>query len=199
MEDRLTITQLNFKEMQLFSKYYGVKELEKNETFWDDAFKAYSPDCEVALPLAYNPLSVRLALENLNCTAGDCGACCSYPYIYIKKSDIDRILASGLVGVGELDSLIKRDKDNALYFDGTKGCPMLENYSCRIYHVRPDVCYLFPLQSPQKTVFAGKELKQTVVRIRCRPAFDMVRFIISNAVKETGGTLLPNLQIINGG
>jgi Fe-S-cluster containining protein len=195
MEESLTITTLNEVEMTLFARYHGVTDLEKRDDFWDHAFKVYAGEI-LPLPMAYNPPSVRYYLDCLKCRPGECGGCCHYGRIDVRIWDIERILESGLVNPGELDKLLQKDKDGALYFDGSKGCPMLEENACRIYRCRPDVCYLFPLQGSSSARVDGKQINQMTMKIQCRQSWDVARKIITATVLQTNGMLLPNMQVI---
>jgi Fe-S-cluster containining protein len=186
---------LSQAEQFLFSKWNGVKNLADREEFWSDVFDQYSKDAtNVILPIAFNPQSVRMALELLDCPPGECGECCRYERIPIFEYDVERIVSNTPYTkkeIYELSTII----DKKVYLNGKDGCPFLKDNRCTIYKCRPDGCYLFPLQSPKDAEVNGKKVQQMTIRIKCRPALWVARKIILRALKE-GNVLLPNLIVI---
>jgi len=185
---------MNRTEQELFSKWYG-KDFVNDDAFWDDVFQHYSKDgTNIALPLALNPQSARMAFDMLDCPPGKCGECCRYEKIPLHQYDVERITAN--------TSFIKEEIlkfciviDKKVYLNGKDDCPFLDNNTCKIYKFRPDGCYLFPLQSPIEAEANGKKIQQMTIRLKCRPALEVARKIILRALDDNR-VLLPNLTII---
>ena len=180
-------------EQRLFATYWGIKRLEKREEFWEDAYRVFlTEQLNVALPLKYNPVTVRMILDMLDC--GECGDCCRYTKIPITQQDVERIIEHTSYTQKSLKRVVQT-KDNELYLSGD--CPFLKDNSCTIYKWRPDTCYLFPIQS-SKAVWSvdGEFTQQMFFRIKCRQALAVVRTIFNKAMTPNR-LLLPNLTLIS--
>lgn len=190
--------QLDEGEIKLFSKYWGNNDLVNNEEFWGDIYAYYSKEPHDApLPLRYTPTSARMVLEMLNCPPGKCGACCStYKVVRITAYDVERIIKRTSYDFEYLKGIIGlKDKDGNFFMNSyPNGCPFLKKNKCTIYEARPDACYLFPIGCRDATQEGGAVL-QMIIRIRCRPALDVTRELIAQAMKGDK-LLLPDLTII---
>jgi len=120
------------------------------------------------LPLQWHPFSVRMCHDRFHCE--QCGACCRYDKVPVRPHDIKR--------APEIRPYLSEDGKHLV----TKGgCPFLKDNRCSIYDRRPDTCWLFPLQSPVKGTFEGKEIELVAVRLRCKAALNVVRLVLSES------------------
>ncbi len=175
--------KLTSGEARLYARWTG-RDFINLEEYWEDVFKSMI-DMDVPLPYRYNPVTVRMIHEMLKCPPGKCGICCNYPQVPLAKHDIKRMEQAGI----KLPE-IKQKEDGTLYFDCSNGCPFLRNNTCTIYNkYRPDACWLFPVQPK-------KDSELLFMRIKCKPAMDVIRKVITEAVKENNWLLLPNLICI---
>ena len=169
------MAELTKREQMLFVQYGGNQDLVNNDEFWQAAFDCYSQEIKsVPLPLRYNPLTVRMIHDMLDCPPGECGKCCYYIKIPLKANDIKRITEN--TSYNDLDRLIVIDKDGSKYFTGQPdGCPFLKDNTCTIYKYRPDVCYLFPIQSGMfATTSDGQQIQQMYIRVKCPQTMKIV-------------------------
>lgn len=125
---------------------------------WDKAYedKEYS---SIVLPYKWHPYSVRKVQDLFHCER--CGECCKYDRVPISKQDIDR--------APEIMPYVQAI-DGKEYLITKGGCPFLKG-GCSIYERRPDVCWLYPLQSP--VTFENTE--RMVIRLRCKAALSVVK------------------------
>lgn len=182
---------------KLYAKYWGGKDLAHSDEFWEDVFEYYSQDYRDApLPLEYNPSTVRMVLDMLDCPPGVCGECCRYNRIRVKPNDIQRIIDNTEYTQEELDKLVIVDGNKMFLKGQPDGCPFLVDNACLIHPFRPDGCYLFPIQSSKEVISDGNEIKQMQIRIKCRPALYIARRMITKVIDKGGKLLLPDLTII---
>lgn len=184
-------------EQYLFSKYWGREDLAKCDEFWEDVYGYYSKEiADAPLPLEYNPLTLRMVSEMLDCSPGECGLCCFYKKVQLKANDILRIIDSKSATEEELTKLIQKDSEGNRYMSCyPNGCYFLKDKQCSIYKYRPDTCYLFPFSGSDASM-DGKNVRQMQIRIRCRPALVLTRKLIEKSVANGDRLLLPNLMII---
>jgi Fe-S-cluster containining protein len=184
-------------EQALFSKYWGRHDLANYDEFWEDIFQYYSQELHSApLPLEYNPLSVRMVHDMLDCPPGKCGKCCFYKRVHLSAHDILRIIDSKSATEEELSKIIQKDEKGERYMScSPAGCYFLKDNVCSIYKYRPDICYIFPFGSSDCEM-DGRKTSQMTIRIRCKPALDLTRDLITKALKKGDKLLLPNLMII---
>jgi len=169
-------------EARLYSKYYGMDFID-DDKFWDDVL-IYMKDFDIPMPMRYNPQTVRLVHEILDCPPGNCGGCCNYQEVPLSRNDIKRLNKAGI----ELPPVLTKPNGNQ-YFSCLNGCPFLIENSCSIYSHRPDACWVFPAQHVD-----GNDLLH--IRVRCPASVRVIREIITSAVKENNFLLLPNLLCI---
>jgi Fe-S-cluster containining protein len=146
---------------------------------WDKAFDDYY-DRSVAIPLRFNPFSIRRCHDLLKCE--QCGACCHYAAVPVGKHDIER--------APEIAPYVK---DGKLITKG--GCPMLVDNKCSIYERRPDTCWLFPLQTPTTVELDGKKTNLILVRLKCRAALNVAKAILLEAEKDGQLEVQQNLSL----
>ncbi len=180
---------LTSNEQKLFAKYYGRKYLLEDDSFWEDVFMLLSGHI-ILLPLAYNPKTVRVILDLLECEK--CGKCCYYKDIPITGADIDRIIDNTKYNLEYFDRVIVK---NSLCGQ-PDGCPFLEDNKCKIYKFRPDTCYFYPIQGSVDAIINDKPNRQMRIKIKCLSSLNVARKIITKALSEENGILLPNLTII---
>jgi len=186
-------------EQFLFSKYWGRNDLTECDEFWEDVFNYYSKETRNApLPLEYNPLTMRMVFDTLKCPPGECGLCCNYKRVPMQDYDIQKLLDNECATEEELSKIIKITSDGNKYMDCENGCFFLKDKTCSIYQYRPNVCYLFPF-SGEDCVMDGKNTKQMMIRIRCKPALEVTRELITKSLSTGKKLLLPNLMIIGRG
>ncbi len=188
------ITNLSAGEEVLFSKYNGQTDLHLKDDFWNDVEK-HLFDYNVVLPMEYLPENIRILQDMLECKPGTCGECCRYGITPIYQYDVHRMLK--VKTLDELQSCVYTRKDGSMYMRGEPvgtSCPLLKDEVCTIYGVRPDVCWLFPIQKGAHMV-GNKGLIR--YRLRCKPAVEVARKIFSGALKGGKHILLPNLTLIN--
>ena len=174
--------ELSPGEAKLYARWNG-RDFIDNEAFWKDAFECLQ-DHDIPLPYKYNPSTVRIIHDLLDCPPGNCAGCCHYPQVPIAQHDIKRLVRGG-IKVPELHT----KEDGTLYFDCSNGCPYLEGNTCSIYRHRPDACWIFPVQhNPNSELL--------YMRIKCRPGFEVIRHVVTDAVRENNWILLPNLICI---
>jgi len=183
---------LNEYEVKLFTKYYGRNDLVTDNEFWQDIYEYYSKEHDALLPLPFNPYTVRMVLEMLECPPGACGKCCHYNNTQLSVNDCRRIVNNTHYTAEDLDHIVVI-KEGKMSLDCTNGCPFLKKNRCTIYKARPDCCYMFPLSG--KAAMAGN-VKQMQIRIICEPALAVAKKIITEAVKKGTSILLPDLTII---
>ena len=185
-------------EQRLFAKYWGARDLEKNDEFWEDAYQILSEErFRVSLPLRYNPLAMRMVLEKLDCPPGQCGICCKiFDRVLITQLDIERIIENTDFTLEYLKGLIETEGQE-LYIPRKDSCPFLKDNACTIHRWRPDTCYFWPFQEG-KVAYSlnGKIVQQMYCIIMCRPSMEVVRDVITYAMNPDR-LLLPNLTIIS--
>ena len=183
-------------EVRLFSKYWGRDNLVDDEAFWEDVFDYYSKDYHDApLPLMFNPYTVRMVLEMLDCPPGVCSKCCYYKNIQLNPNDIKRIIENTSYTEQDLGKLTTIREDKVVLSGEPDGCPFLKDNTCTIHQFRPDACYMFPISG--KGAMQGKEkVKQMQIRIICKPALAIARKVITEAINKGKSLLLPDLTII---
>lgn len=191
------MVDLDEGEARLFAKYWGDNDLVNNEEFWDDVFEYYSKEPRNAsMPIKYTPLTVRKVQGMLNCPPGECGKCCkTYGVVSVSPDDRHRITENTECTEEELLKILTIDEKGVYINSKENGhCPFLENDACKIYDYRPDTCWLYPFGFKEATL-GGKLVQQMVIRIKCRPALDVARTLITQAMREDK-LLLPDLTII---
>jgi len=146
---------------------------------WEAAFEEYK-DRSVAIPLRFNPFSIRRCHDLLKCEM--CGACCHYDSVPVGKHDIER--------APEIAPYVK---DGKLITKG--GCPMLKDNKCSIYDRRPDTCWLFPLQTPVPVKIDGQDTQIMLVRLKCRSALNVAKAILLEAEKDGKLKVQQNLTL----
>jgi Fe-S-cluster containining protein len=189
---------LTSEEQYLFSKYWGRYDLAEYDEFWEDVFKYYSKELKDApLPLEYNPLTVRMVSDMLDCPPSKCGLCCKhYKKVHLTASDILRLIDSKSATEEELNKILQKDKDNHWFMNCfPNGCHFLKDNVCSVYKYRPDVCYIFPFGS-NECGLNGKITKQMTIRMKCRPALEVTKILIKKSLATGDKFLLPNLMII---
>lgn len=169
-------------EARLYSKYYG-KEFINDEQYWQDVL-IYLRDVDIPMPYRYNPITVRIVHEMLECPPGNCGGCCNYKEVPLSHNDITRMENASIA----LPQILTKD-NGTQYFDCSNGCPFLIENSCSIYKYRPDACWLFPVQHSSDSDLLH-------IRVRCQASIAVIRKIVTAAVKENNFLLLPNLICI---
>lgn len=183
-------------EVKLFSKYWGNNDLASTEEFWADVYEYYSKEPHDApLPLVYNPQTLRMVQDLLNCPPGKCGDCCRYKKIKVMPFDVERIVENTTYTLEDLNKLLVVEGDKKHLNGYPNGCPFLKRNRCTIYKYRPDDCYLFPF-SGQDAVLNGAMVKQMWIRIRCPVALAVARTVITRALSKGDKLLLPDLTII---
>ncbi|MFA5401560.1 MAG: YkgJ family cysteine cluster protein, partial [Dehalococcoidia bacterium] len=120
---------------------------------WDKAY-AEGQYSSIVLPLKWNPFAVRRVQDLFHCDR--CGECCHYDRVPVTQVDVDR--------APEIAPYVIREGDKG-YFITKGGCPFYKD-GCSIYERRPDVCWLYPLQSP----ITLKDQERVVIRLRCQAA-----------------------------
>jgi len=188
---------LTFGEQFLFSKYWGRYDLAEYDEFWEDVYNYYSKEIKDApLPLEFNPLTLRMVFDMLKCPPGECGLCCKYKKVALSASDILHIIDSKSATEEELNKILQKDEEKHWFMNcHPDGCYFLKDNKCSIYKNRPDVCYLFPF-SGRDCEMNGKHTKQMMIRIRCKPALEVTRELITKSLSTGKKLLLPNLMII---
>ncbi|MDD4985111.1 MAG: YkgJ family cysteine cluster protein [Dehalococcoidales bacterium] len=169
-------------EARLYARWNG-KDVVDNDEFWADAYKQLM-DTDIPLPYKYNPSTVRIIHDLLDCPPGNCGLCCHYSQVPIAQHDIKRMDRGGI----KVPELHKKE-DGTLYFDCSQGCPFLEDNKCSIYRYRPDACWIFPVQH-------RTDSELLYMRVKCKPGMAVIREVITDAVKQNNWILLPNLICI---
>jgi len=186
---------LDSGETKLFSRYWGREDLIDDEDFWRDVYDYYSQDIgDAPLPLTYNPNTVRMVLEMLDCRPGVCSKCCHYPNTQLNLNDIRRIVENTRYTQEDLGKLIVT-KENKLSLNCKNGCPFLKKHRCTIHEYRPDACFFFPI-SGKAAMIGDEKVKQMQIRVICKPALAVARKIITEAISKGKSLLLPDLTII---
>lgn len=126
---------------------------------WDESFENGELS-SVILPFRWNPFAVRRIHDLFHCER--CGKCCHYNRVPVTQVDVDR--------APEIAPYVEREGDKG-YLITKGGCPFLTDEGCSIYERRPDVCWLYPLQTP--ITFEGQE--RLVIRVRCKAALSVVK------------------------
>jgi len=136
---------------------------------WERAYSEHNNQ-SIILPLKWNPFAVRRVHDLLHCER--CGECCKYGRVPVTQVDVDR--------APEIAPYIQREGERGFLI--TKGgCPFLKDNLCSIYDRRPDVCWLFPMQTPITT--DGREM--IVLRLKCRSALSAAQVLYSEAKCQT--------------
>lgn len=191
------MVELNSLQSALFSKYWGRNDLVTDEEFWRDVYAYYLEEAiagSAPLPLRFNPYTVRMVREWLNCPPGLCGKCCRYDTVQLNKNDFTRIAENTSYTEEDLKKLTTI-KEGMPALNGEQGCPFLKDNTCTIYEFRPDACYMFPFDG-RDAVLDGKPAKQMQIRLICEPALAVARKIITETVSKGKSLLLPDLTII---
>jgi Fe-S-cluster containining protein len=105
----------------------------------------------------------------------------------LSAYDVQRLKDGGV----DINTLITLP-DGGVTIDADKNgrCPYLkEDNSCSIYAFRPETCFTFPIQK-------GREGEQLNIRLKCQPALELIRKVITDTVKDGGKLLLPDLTVI---
>lgn len=182
------MTKFNEVEVKLFSKYWGADHLEDNDEFWEDAYNLHKETAiNVPVPLGLDAFSIRYAGDLFVCPSGGCADCCRFKRVSVRERDVLRIVENTEYSMDDVEGMLGAN-DNGRFLKAEGGCPFLKDKVCTIYAYRPDICWLFPLQSNTDN--------QMLVRLLCRPALDLVRKLITDSVRANGTLLLPNLNII---
>ena len=175
----------------MFARWYGKSDLANNDSFWGDCLEHYV-DKTVVLPYDDAPQIRQTILDSLSCPPGECGDCCRYDRVAITRDEY-RIISENI----RHRILIETNGDGKMYLKSTGGCQFLKNNTCTIYKLRPAVCRAFPILSPRKTVSDnGREFEQLQLRLRCKPALNAVRSMISKVCSGGKLMLLPDLSVI---
>ncbi len=72
----------------------------------------------------------------------------------------------------------------------------IKDNKCKIYKFRPDTCYFYPIQGSVDAIINDKPNRQMRIKIKCLSSLNVARKIITKALSEENGILLPNLTII---
>ena len=187
---------LDAGEAKLFSKYWGRENLVEDEEFWGDVYAYYSQDSRDApLPLMFNPYTVRMVLEMLECPPGVCSRCCYYGNIQVNPNDIRRIVEHTSYTEQDLEKLVAVRDGKVALSGQPDGCPFLKDDKCTIHGFRPDACYMFPF-SATEALLKGEKVKQMQIRIICEPAMAVARKLITESMSKGKSLLLPDLTLI---
>jgi len=191
------MAELTQAESNLFSLFYGETDLIDNNAFWAMACNMLIPeDNGIALPIPYNPMTVRRLLSSLKCSPGECGQCCrKYTRVAINEFDIKRIQEN--TEFKDISGLVQQD-DKGKYLKGNP-CPFLKDNVCQIHDYRPDTCYMFPIMGTKvvKDTLTGKEVQVMTFRKTCVPAMKVIREILNESIQNSQieMMLLPDLSI----
>lgn len=158
-------------EHLLFQKYYGDRDLLTSNEFWADALENLK-DKNIALPMQFNPYSVRYVQELLKCE--QCGECCRYRHIRVREHDLLRLKGCEV-----------EVKDGGI----VGPCRFLVDNRCSVYDKRPDVCWLFPIQGDLSS-------PNLIIRLKCRAGLNVIRTILTASLTK-GDFILPNLGIVH--
>jgi hypothetical protein len=157
----------------MLSRYYG-QELIRNDKFWDDVAIQYKGE-RITLPITYDPFNIRKLQMMLECPSG-CDSCCRYDKLHVTDDEI-KTIGTGIE--------VKCD-GNLKYIPCRNGCPFLKDNHCSIYGHRPNICWLYPIQSFQEI----DSEKLITYRVFCPSSVKVIRKVF-NELK--GSILLPDL------
>ncbi len=193
------MADLTIAERELFAKYGGQEDLTHNEDFWADIRLRYiGSDKIIALPVAYNPLTVRRVLDMLNCPPGACGLCCRYRTIHVTSDDILTIIEKTEYTQEDIDKLLKEDEKGRYLAGEPDGCPFLKDNVCTIWEHRPSVCYLYPIQGGREAFLGEQQISQMTIKLKCPASIEVVKRVMERAVTENPNMLLlPDLSLVN--
>lgn len=186
------MADLSFSEQEMFAKYYGDRELHKDDKFWLDVMIAYR-DKVVPMPLQDNYASRRRLKEMLDCPGGVCAACCHYDKLHVSESDIKRLFKV----IEDTGRYLETDENGKTFISCKNGCPFIKDMKCTVYENRPDVCAEFPIQDPREGMVGNTKFAQVQYRLKCPAALDVVKAVMTEAVELHGLMLLPDLTLIN--
>lgn len=182
---------------KIFSKYYGVANFQETEEYWQDILTVYK-ETLLPLPLIATDKSLAEVSAMLHCPPGVCGECCRYRLTAVRPEDIERLVAAGV----DRESLIAgcEPGENCLNmrYRGDS-CQFLVNNACSVYDARPSICRTFPVQTGVASVtINGRHVEQIHIRVKCKAAVNVIRQVMSKALKVNPGlVLLPDLTIID--
>jgi Fe-S-cluster containining protein len=199
------MAKLSPEEEWMFTKWQGHAHPWARDEFWDDVAVKYKGKI-VELPMEFNPNVGRRLEELLKCT--QCGECCKYDQIPIERYDLERIASSTPWDMHVLSGMYKMTITSQMYIPaGPKGCPFLADNKCAVYNCRPSVCKFFPIQSSNDYVLEDDKgnkqtMRRTTYSLKCRPAVDVYRTVIEEALEYTlrgSSTLLADLTLVDKG
>ena len=177
--------KLSAGEARLFGKYYG-QEFLSQDGFWADVLAWLGPEgTNIAVPYNYNPTTVRMAHDMLQCPKGKCSLCCCYPQVPVEEHDLKRLTRAGFT-LGEYQMGTR--EDGVRYINAKGGCPFLKDNLCSVYAFRPDACWLFPVQ--RSVGNDGMEL-----RVKCEPGLAVAKQIFIEA-QHNNLLVLPTLRCV---
>lgn len=175
--------KLSAGEAKLFGKYYA-KEFLTQDGFWADVLAWLGPEgTNIPLPYSYNPTTVRLVQNLLQCPKGQCSLCCRYPQVPMDEHDIKRLAQAGFTL--SKDQMGTRE-DGVEYIKAVDGCPFLKDNLCLVYAFRPDACWLFPI---------NRDGDGMHLRVKCEPGMAVAKQVLIEA-QNSGLLVLPNLRCV---
>lgn len=190
------MADLSQGEQELFAKYWGHTDLLEDDGFWLDVFLHFmATKTRLALPIIFNPYTVRRIHEWLECPPGVCAACCHYPKIRLEQDDIDRIVENNAMSAESLNEIIEQDGEGK-YLPCQPNCTFLENNTCNIYDCRPNGCWLYPIQGFREAFADDKPFQQMIIRIECIATLNVVRKVFREVMKHGDRLLLPDLSLV---
>lgn len=191
------MANLTTAEHKMLGKYYGIAGLQDNEEFWQDVLIVYK-EAAVPLPLELNVSTFRQVSGMLDCPPEKCAECCRYNVTQLKAFDVKRLLKAPGITKEYLESVCCQNEGGIAINSQAKGCPFLKNNACSIYEFRPDICYTFPLQQGiRSNTQDGKVVEQIHIRVKCLPAVNLVRQVITEVLAHNKQLiLLPDLNVI---
>jgi Fe-S-cluster containining protein len=181
----------DMSEMLMMSRWWGSANLADNEEFWRDC-SVYYHEKTVVLPLCHEPAQCDMVTRLIKCPPGVCGICCHYPRVAITQAE-----QKELESVSCRQVRIERGSNGETFLNISGGCQFLKKNACSIYEHRPRVCRAFPILNPREAVtFDGQLIKQMQMRLKCRPAMNAIRAVLSGACRNNNWLLLPDLSLV---
>jgi len=176
------MSQLSEQERVMFTRYYGDKRLEANDSFWADVWDVYC-HTDVPIPIEDDHINRRWLAGMLECE--QCGECCaSYPRLLVTDKDIARLPGMPY----------RREGDNS-YLNIKDGCCYLENGKCSVWEKRPDGCVQWPIVGSTPAVVNGTAMRWLVYRVGCLASVKVLRDVMRRAARG-GYMLLPDLSLV---
>ena len=152
------------------------------DEFWNSIMTAYK-NKDLPLPLLPNTQTIWKAIKRFKCIE-NCGGCCHYGIVPVTAYDVKRLSDNGI----DLEKTIWSASDGSAHLNASPDCQFLKDNKCTIYNIRPECCFVYPLQLGTK--------EQLRIRIFCKPTLDLARKIVIDAMKEGGKIIFPDLTII---